>query len=95
LSENEQEATLDMGVLYNRIILVRRYNEAMGAPGPAVEQLQQDFVEQTMRAEFVESFVDQCEFTIAARSTMHPNETGTNADHSRQPYNTIPSEKPD
>ena len=85
MNENKQAVPLDMGLLQNRLDLVSRYNEAVGAPGPQVEQVQREFVDELMPPEFVSAFVDQCEMMIAARSTMQP---GMKVVDAQWPYNT-------
>jgi hypothetical protein len=90
MSRNKHTAPLDMGAQQNRLDLMRRYNEAVGAPGPQVKQVQQEFIDGIMQPEFVITFADQCEMMIAARSTMY---TGPHLANAQWPYNGALPEK--
>lgn len=61
---------MDMSTIENRQDLVDRYNEAVGAPGPLVQELQHQFLEGEMALDRIAQYVMQCEAMIEARNSM-------------------------
>lgn len=61
---------MDMSTIENRQDLVDRYNEAVGAPGPMVQELQHQFLQGKMAPDRISQYVMQCEDMIEARNSM-------------------------
>ena len=67
------KAFLDMSLRENRLDLVKRYNDALGAPGPVVKCVQAECVNGLMNPVTQPDFVAECEFLIESREGQHPS----------------------